>query len=134
MDFPFSILDPRSSILDPQWLVLLGADGRFPRGPGFYFSLVKLLLVVLVYLGWLRTCRWVDQDAVALKLPRSTWNPALLGGGLAGLLAVWLLPWFALSFPLLLALYLTPTLLYVRLRNQKVPCQERVLTVEHLDR
>ncbi len=120
-------------------LFLLAAPGlaaagepTFPRGPGFYFNFFKLVPVVVVYLCWVRTCWWVDQDADELGLPTATWNPLMLGCGLLGLLVVWFLPWFLVSFAVLLGLYLTPSLAYVNLRNQKVPPEKRVLTKRHL--
>jgi general secretion pathway protein E len=108
------------------------AAATFPRGPGFYYNLLKLLPVVGVYLFWVWTCSWIDRDAKEWKLPQSTWNPIVLGCGVAGLLLVWLLPWFLISFPLLLLLVVTPALAYVNLRNQKVPAEQQVLTPQHL--
>ena len=109
--------------------LLLAAAEEFPRGTGFYFSLWKLVPVVAVYLAWVRTCWWVDDDARSVKLPRTTWNPILCAGALLGLVILWALPgagvWFFLSFTLLLALYLGPTLTYVYFRNQKVPEDKR---------
>jgi type II secretory ATPase GspE/PulE/Tfp pilus assembly ATPase PilB-like protein len=61
------------------------------------------------------------------------WNPLLVGTGLLGLLVVWLLPWYWLaSLPALLILYLTPSLVYVNVRNGRVPEENRVLTERHL--
>jgi type II secretory ATPase GspE/PulE/Tfp pilus assembly ATPase PilB-like protein len=110
----------------------LAAEPSFPRGPGFYFNLLKLVPFVLVYLSWVATCHWVDLDARDLKLPAARWNGLMLGCGLAGLLVVWLLPWFWLSVVALLVLYATPSLAYVNLRNQRVPPPDRVLTQNHL--
>ena len=67
-----------------------------------------------------------------LKLPTELWNPLLFSCGLAGLVVVWLLPWFWISLLLLLALYLVPTFAYVNLRNEQVPADEKVLTKRHL--
>src|SRR5262249_48850546 len=39
------------------------AADLFPRGPGFYFHPLKLFVLLLVYICWVRTCWWVDQDA-----------------------------------------------------------------------
>jgi type II secretory ATPase GspE/PulE/Tfp pilus assembly ATPase PilB-like protein len=108
------------------------ADSAFPRGPGFYFDPIKLGLVLLLYLIWVRTCFWVDRDAHVLKLPQVTWNPVILLCGLGGLLVVWLLPLFWISLPVLLLLYLAPTLVYVSVRNEKVEEEEKVLTPHHL--
>ena len=58
-----------------------GGFTTFPRGPGFYFPWYKLLLVLGVYLAWVRTCWWVDRDARALRLPAQTWGPIVLGCG-----------------------------------------------------
>jgi type II secretory ATPase GspE/PulE/Tfp pilus assembly ATPase PilB-like protein len=106
----------------------------FPRGPGFSVSLIKLVPVVAVYLGWVRACWWVDRDARAVGLPAARWGLPLLGGGLLGLLAVLALPWFPVSFAVLLALVLGPALVYVHARNQKVPEGDRLLTEDHLRR
>src|SRR5205823_779664 len=48
--------------------LVLAAD-TFPRGPGFYFSIPKLLSLLVIYLCWVRTCWWVNNDATELKLP-----------------------------------------------------------------
>ncbi|HVS34927.1 MAG TPA: GspE/PulE family protein [Gemmataceae bacterium] len=104
------------------------------RGPGFYLDMTAFLPVVVVYLLWVRTCWWVDRDARLLKLPVVLWNSVMLGCGLAGLLIVWLFPpgLFLLSFPILLLLYLGSSLVYVRVRNEGVDANRRVLTPRHL--
>src|SRR5947209_4219933 len=125
------------------WLLLAGglfllvpqpavAAETFPRGPGFYFSIPKLLTLLLLYFCWVRTCWWVNVDAVQLGLTPGLWNLILFGTGFLGLLAVWLLPWYwPVGLPLLLILYLTPSLVYINLRNGRVPEERRVLTERH---
>jgi type II secretory ATPase GspE/PulE/Tfp pilus assembly ATPase PilB-like protein len=110
------------------------AEGSFgpPRGSGFYFSIFKLVAVLIVYLSWVSTCAWVSRDARRVKLPGEQWNLAVVGSGIAGMLAVWLLPVFFLSFPILLACYLMPTLFFVIRRNELVDPEEKVLTPRHL--
>jgi len=117
-------------LLFPVWAAA-AEQPTFPRGGGFYFSPFKLLALLIVYLCWVRTCWWVDQDARHLALPTETWNPMMFGCGFVGLLVVWLLPWFGLSFVLLIALYLTPSIAYANLRNQRVPDEDKVLTQRH---
>src|SRR5438128_1579500 len=73
----------------------------FPRGDGFYFSIPKLVSLIAVYIVWMATSRWVDQDTADLGLPRETWNLMLFGAGVLGFLVVWLLPYYWLSFALL---------------------------------
>jgi type II secretory ATPase GspE/PulE/Tfp pilus assembly ATPase PilB-like protein len=108
----------------------------FPRGPGFYFGPVKLIPLLLLYFGWLRLCRWADQDARALGLPARTWNLVLLAGGLLGLLVLAIVPaeWFALALPLLVALSLGPILWYVHIRDRAAPAGERLLSEAGLRR
>jgi type II secretory ATPase GspE/PulE/Tfp pilus assembly ATPase PilB-like protein len=107
-------------------------EAVFPRGEGFYFSIPKLATLVVVYLCWVTTCRWVDEDAHDVGLPVETWNPLMFAAGLLGLIVVWLLPLFWLSVSLLVLLYGTISLTYVNLRNQRVAGDERVLTKRHL--
>lgn len=56
----------------------------------------------------------------------------MLGCGLFGLVVVWLLPAFWLSFMFLLLLFLGATITYISMRNEKVPTDEKVLTMAHL--
>jgi type II secretory ATPase GspE/PulE/Tfp pilus assembly ATPase PilB-like protein len=111
---------------------VLAAGGTFPRGPGFYFSIPKLVTLFLAYILWVRVCWWIHYDATDLHLPSTLWNPLVFGAGVLGLLIVWLLPWYWISLPALLILYLTPSLVYVSVRNERVPELERVLTPRHL--
>jgi general secretion pathway protein E len=107
-------------------------EPSFPRGSGLYFNVLKMLPLLIVYLFWIRTCFWVDQDSRKLELPTTTWNPLLFGCGLLGLLVVWLLPWFWMSWLVLLCLYVVPSVAYANLRNQLVPEEFKVLTKRHL--
>jgi type II secretory ATPase GspE/PulE/Tfp pilus assembly ATPase PilB-like protein len=124
----FSSLRPLRLCVSP----FFAAD--FPRGPGFYLNVPAVLALLAVYLVWVRTCWWVDRDARQLKLPAAAWNAAMLGCGFAGLVVVWLFPasMFLLSFSVLLCLYAGATLVYVRIRNEKVGPERRVLTPRHL--
>src|SRR5438552_18739681 len=88
---------------------LLFAD-TFPRGPGFYYSMPKLFAVVALYLIWVKTCAWVNEDVKDLSLPENIWNPVMVGSGMVGLLFVWLFPMFWVSFLLLIIVFLSSTL------------------------
>lgn len=116
----------------PSSLILLAAEAAFPRGPGFYFSLLKLGLILIIYLAWVRTAWWVDQDARELGLKTEIWNPAMFACGVVGMLAVVILPWFVVALVALLALFLAPSLAYVAQRNEIVDKEDRVLTPKHI--
>jgi type II secretory ATPase GspE/PulE/Tfp pilus assembly ATPase PilB-like protein len=110
----------------------LFASDSFPRGSGLYFNFLKVVPVLIVYLFWVRICWWADHDARRLGLPHDLWNPVLLGTGVVGLLVVWFFPLFLLAFPILLALFLGPSLAYVNLRNGVVDENDKVLTPRHI--
>lgn len=108
------------------------AGPSFPRGSGMYFSIPKLVGLLAIYLLWIRTCCWVDRDARDLGLPVRWWNTGMFVAGVLGMAITWLLPWFVASMALFLLLYLTPSLAYVTVHNQKVPPDEALLTARHL--
>jgi type II secretory ATPase GspE/PulE/Tfp pilus assembly ATPase PilB-like protein len=111
--------------------LLLFAE-TIPRGPGFYLHLGKLAGIIAVYLGWVKLCWWVDQDARELKLKPRLWNLLMLGGGLLGLLMVWVVSFSLLGLLLMLLLSIGPGLVYVSKRNEQVTPVNRVLTIRHL--
>jgi type II secretory ATPase GspE/PulE/Tfp pilus assembly ATPase PilB-like protein len=102
------------------------------RGPGYYLSWIKILIFWLVFLGWVVTTDWVSRDAQEMKLDWRRWNPIVFGVFLGGVLLLWLLPWFWLGFPLLLAAYVAPLTMYILYRNKRVGDHEKVLTRGHL--
>ncbi|GIW78876.1 MAG: hypothetical protein KatS3mg105_0683 [Gemmatales bacterium] len=110
------------------------ADSLFPRGPGFYFSFSKILAVAVVYLAWIKLCAWADTDAQKLRLPASSWNLAMLAGGMAGLLILWLLPLFLLGFLTLVVLSYSPVFFYIVFRDRHVPQDQRILTETFMKR
>jgi type II secretory ATPase GspE/PulE/Tfp pilus assembly ATPase PilB-like protein len=117
--------------MDLCWNILWAADTSW-RGDGLYFHPLKLLALLPIYLCWVRTGGWIDQDARNLELPATIWNFIYLVCGLISLLLVWLVPLYAVSYLMVLVLYLVPSLCYAHVRNQKVSEEERVLTREHL--
>jgi type II secretory ATPase GspE/PulE/Tfp pilus assembly ATPase PilB-like protein len=115
------------AMASPAWSAEL-----FPRGPGLYFSIPKLIGVIAIYLIWMSICTWIDGDARAQGLSVRWWNTGMFAAGVVGIFLVWALPWFIASLTLLVALVLSPALAFVNLRNARVPEDERVLTPEHL--
>src|SRR5215471_8749772 len=98
-----TLLAPNTFTLSPCHLVtlspchplspcLFAAETPFPRGPGLYFSPVKLIVLIIIYLFWVRTSWWVDRDTHELKLARQTWNLIMFACGLLSMIIVWVLP------------------------------------------
>jgi type II secretory ATPase GspE/PulE/Tfp pilus assembly ATPase PilB-like protein len=138
LDFSLQLLILQSPLLGFSLFYLFAfprlvfaAEGGFPRGEGFYYSLPKIVTLVALYLCWVRTSSWVDQDARQQHFSTVPWNPLMLGCGVVGMIVVWLLPLFWVSFLLLLILYLSSSLAYATYRNQRVPEDERVLSETH---
>lgn len=69
---------------------LLVAAAGFPRGPGFYFSIFKLIFLLAGFLAWVYICNAVQKDSDEVQMSAETWNGWLLGAGVLGLFLVWL--------------------------------------------
>ncbi|MBM3994060.1 MAG: type II/IV secretion system protein [Planctomycetes bacterium] len=108
------------------------AAAPFPRGPGFYYDLVKLGVLILSFICWVRLCAWVDTDAAELKLERVFWNGILLAGGVGGFLVIWIVGIFWVTIIVAWAAVCGPAYWYVTVRNRQAPEDDRILTPEHL--
>ncbi len=104
----------------------------FTRGPGGYFSWIKLLSIVALYLLWVKTTDWVNRDCQLLGLPYSVWNIAIYVPFLVGLMAVVTIPVFAAGMSVLGLTYVVPLGIYVWKRNHEVDLHERVMTPSHI--
>src|SRR5690349_2379701 len=46
----------------------------FPYGPGYYISIWKLVLVIILFLFWVKTTDWVGQDTNRTNLNYAVWD------------------------------------------------------------
>jgi len=121
--------------------------GQFPPSPygfyrgndpgnrnqsGWYLSLMALVPVVVLFLLWTWTAKWVDSDSRSLKVRNEFWNTIVLVCGFAGFVCVVCFSPFMLGFAVLLIAYVVPTALYVGERNKRVPPHSRILTPDHI--
>ncbi len=107
-------------------------------GPAEYFSLIKLGVVAVLFVGICFAYQWVDIDTDRVKTRRERWNLIVLVGGLGGLAIMFLIPWAGSAYFLGLAFYIVmaggSVLLYVMHRNGRVIPDQKVLTIAHLKR
>ncbi len=102
------------------------------RGPGFYLNLFKFLPVLAIYLLWVKTTDWVDDDCKELgNLRFEMWNSVVFFSGVLGLAMVWAIPSYFIGIILLVLCYFVPILTYSYVRNQTVPDDRKVLTLYH---
>jgi hypothetical protein len=72
---------------------LWAADGfEFHRGPGFYFSLLKIPFLLIGFFLWIYVCNAVQRDSDVAEFTADRSNALLLSAGILGLGMVWLCP------------------------------------------
>jgi type II secretory ATPase GspE/PulE/Tfp pilus assembly ATPase PilB-like protein len=105
---------------------------NFSRGTGAYLSSWKILGCWVMFLLWVRTTDWVNQDAQQLKMKYAMWNPIVFFSFLLALVLFWLLPSFVAGIVLMFIAWAVPLGLYIRQRNQVAGTYEKVLTLSHI--
>jgi general secretion pathway protein E len=103
-----------------------------PDLAGFYFSYMKLAYLIGLFLLWVWTARWIDEDAGSLKVRQEFWNGVVLLSGIAGFVLALCCPGFMLAFLTMTVGYAVPMAVYVNERNQRVPDSGKVLTPRHI--
>jgi len=101
-------------------------------GYGGYISIIKFLIFMVMFFGWLPLLTWVYQDAKAVETKGGFWAGIVLGAGAAGLIIWLVIPVFIAGMLLYLIVVGATSLAYVRHRNSRVMDFDRVLTVEHI--
>lgn len=99
---------------------------------GGYFSIVKIILLLIVYLLWVKTADWASIDGVAFQKNWKKWNAIIVGAFAVAFALTLLLPWFWLGYSLLILAYIIPFVMYVRYRNEDMNPAEMVFTKDHL--
>lgn len=116
----------------PDYLFETKNPADFPRGPGFYFSLLKIGLLLLPVWLWALVVDWINGDAHRLGLNYRLWNAVSVGPFLLLMLALWLVPLYWAVWPLLVLAAVVPLGIYARSRNRGLVEAEQVFTPAHL--
>ena len=101
-------------------------------GYGGYISIIKFLVFLVMFFGWLPLLTWVYQDARAMETKELFWAGIVLGAGAAGLIIWLLIPVFLVGMLLYLIAVGATSLAYVKHRNSMVMDFDRVLTADHI--
>ena len=99
---------------------------------GGYISIIKLVVFVILFIGWVPLLNWMIADAKKLRLRVEIWMTAIFLAGLVGLMLCLFVPLFAIGLCMYLVAVLTTTILYVVHRNGTVDTYEKILTAEHI--
>ena len=105
--------------------------GAVPESTG-YFSIFKIILILLLIFPWLKIAPWVDKDTKVVHLPRTLWNLLVISSGMVSLLLWLLLPWFAVGLLLYIVFTTSTILTYALIRDKRVVPEAKVLTSRHL--
>ena len=101
-------------------------------GYGGYISIIKFLVFLGFFFGWLPLLTWVYEDAKAIETKTIFWTGIVLGAGAAGTI-IWLaIPVFFAGMLLYLIVVGATSLAYVKHRNSRVMDFDRVLTADHI--
>ena len=101
-------------------------------GYGGYISIIKFLIFLVMFFGWLPLLTWVYQDAKIIEAKVVFWAGVVLGAGAAGTI-IWLVtPVFIAGMLLYLIVVGATSLAYVKHRNSMVMDFDKVLTVDHI--
>lgn len=126
--------DSGSSIEFPKSPFATFFRGNDPAISGGYLNLLRFIPVVLMFILWMWSTRWVDDDSRSLQVRSEFWNTAMLASGIVGFLLVFCLPMFLLGGLLLIAAYGLPLGFYIVERNARVPEASKVMTRAHLEK
>ncbi len=109
------------------------AAGDFPRGEGWYLNIFHLILVLAAFATWAFLAQWVDEDQRELEIADGpTWNLIVLGSGIVGTLLIWGLPYFWISWFVVMIAMAVEAKLYANLRNGFVKDEtQHLLTPYH---
>ncbi|MCH2181595.1 MAG: Flp pilus assembly complex ATPase component TadA [Mariniblastus sp.] len=103
---------------------LLAQAGSLGQGPGAYLSWWKLLIVIVLFLGWVKMADWINKDGMKIgeltRLKPEIWNPINVGAMLVGFWCAISVPVFWAGLPIYVIAIFTPFLCYFFLRRGKI--------------
>ena len=112
--------------------VLAGGVGDW-RNDGMTICPIKLAILLVVYMSWLASTSWINNDAERLGDPdRSFWNGMNMIAFAVGMLAALFIPIFWAGLPVVILAWIIPNMIYVKARNKDMLDADKVMTAGHL--
>lgn len=102
------------------------------RGGRSFLSLFKFSLIIGLFILWIWTSNWMNDDNRSLKLRPLFWSNILLIAGLAGFILAFISPNYPVGFLACAVAYGLPVGLYINERNEHVPENAKLLTPTHI--
>ena len=102
-------------------------------GRGMSICPIKLAILMIIYLAWVATTSWCNNDAEALGDPdRGKWNGTNIIAFAATFLVALFIPIFWIGLPLVIVAWLVPIFTYIKARNKELLDADKVMTAGHL--
>ncbi len=99
---------------------------------GGYISIIKLVVFLVLFFGWLPVLGWVHQDSENIGTKKELWTGICLASIAIATLMWLLIPVFIVGMLVYLIAVAAAAMSYVMHRNAIVPACDRILTAEHL--
>jgi type II secretory ATPase GspE/PulE/Tfp pilus assembly ATPase PilB-like protein len=99
---------------------------------GGYISIIKIVIFLVLFIGWLWTVGWVNRDAYSVGTNQNFWTAIVFGAGVFATILWLLIPMFLIGFALFLIAAGASSLSYVSHRNGLVMEHDRVLTPDFI--
>src|SRR5262245_4706846 len=123
-------------VAQDAWPTSFLPGNEIARGPGSYFTIWKLVLLIVVVWLWIKSADWIGRDTDeigdAIGMPARIWNPIIVFVPLFGFLLAITIPVFFAGWATMFVLYAALFVIYVAQRNGKVTDDKKVFTPEHL--
>jgi type II secretory ATPase GspE/PulE/Tfp pilus assembly ATPase PilB-like protein len=113
--------------------MLTGLIAQLPEST-IYVSPIKLIVILLLFPGWIFFAQWADRDAARVNTFRNVWNMLSLIVGLVGLLLLLFVPIFFAAIAAYAVTVGAFMIAYVIHRNGLVVAEDRVCTSAHIRR
>ena len=110
--------------MTPTELFAQSVNHELIRSGGGYLSALKIGLVVVVFLLWVRLADWINRDSMKLGddtgLRPEVWNPINVVTFLIGFFTAISVPTFVAGYPIFLVIALAPPAIYWLVRRSKI--------------
>ena len=106
---------------------------------GPYVNVIKIIVVIALFLGWVVAAQWVERDTDFVKTKREQWNSIIFAGGAVAVFVLLVPPlWHGSLFTVGIGFWVllsgAPFVAYLMHRDSRVAPAKRILTIGRVKR